>query len=142
MAAIGSAVGLGNLWRFPFQTGEHGGSAFVIVYLVCVAFVAYPILMGELAVGRHGGRSAVGSTTQLAKEAGRSPAWGLTGWVGVTGSFCIFTTYSVIAGQVMAYAAMSLMGEFAGRAAVDAAAIAPLYDGPGHAVLWHTLLWR
>jgi neurotransmitter:Na+ symporter, NSS family len=139
MAAIGSAVGLGNLWRFPFQTGEQGGSAFVIVYLFCITFVAYPILMGELAIGRHGRRSAVGSTTQLAKEAGRSPAWGLAGWVGVTGCFCIFTTYSVIAGQVMAYAAMSSMGEFAGRTAVDAAAITPLYDGPGHALLWHTL---
>ena len=63
MAAIGSAVGLGNLWRFPFQTGQNGGAAFVFIYLICVALVAYPILMAELAVGRHQGLSAVGSAT-------------------------------------------------------------------------------
>ena len=76
MAAIGSAVGLGNLWRFPFQTGENGGSAFVFVYLLCVVFVAFPILMGELAVGRHKGLSAVGSTASSAtgsSAAGSSP---------------------------------------------------------------------
>ncbi len=139
MAAIGSAVGLGNLWRFPFQTGENGGSAFVFVYLICVVFVAYPILMGELSVGRHKGLSAVGSTSQLAKDAGKSGAWGITGWVGVVGAFLILTTYSVIAGQVLAYSTMSFLGEFAGRAASEAAQIAPLYNGPTHAILWHTL---
>ncbi|MCB2113758.1 MAG: sodium-dependent transporter [Parvularculaceae bacterium] len=139
MAAIGSAVGLGNLWRFPFQTGENGGSAFVFVYLLCVVFVAFPILMGELAVGRHKGLSAVGSTAQLAKDAGKSSVWGITGWVGVIGSFLILTTYSVIAGQVLAYSVMSFLGEFAGRAGGDAAAVAPLYGGPVHALGWHTL---
>ena len=60
MAAIGSAVGLGNLLRFPFQAGQNGGSAFVIIYLVCVIVVAYPILIAEYAIGRHKGLSAVG----------------------------------------------------------------------------------
>lgn len=139
MAAIGSAVGLGNLWRFPFQTGENGGSAFVFVYFLCVVFVVFPILMGELAIGRHKGLSAVSSTAQLATDAGHSSAWGIVGWIGVIGSFLILTTYSVIAGQVLAYSAMSFMGEFAGRAASEAASIAPLYDGPVHAIIWHTL---
>lgn len=139
MAAIGSAVGLGNLWRFPFQTGENGGSAFVFVYFLCVVFVVFPILMGELAIGRHKGLSAVSSTAQLATDAGHSSAWGIVGWIGVIGSFLILTTYSVIAGQVLAYSAMSFMGEFAGRAASEAASIAPLYDGPVHVIIWHTL---
>ena len=139
MAAIGSSVGLGNLWRFPFQTGQNGGSAFVLVYLLCVVFVAYPILIGELAVGRHKGLSAVGSTAGLARDSGKSPAWGMTGLVGAFASFLILTTYSVIAGQVMAYSLMSFLGEFAGRSAADAAVIAPLYNGVIHALGWHTL---
>lgn len=139
MAAIGSAVGLGNLWRFPFQTGQHGGSAFVFVYLICVVLVAYPILMGELSVGRHKGLSAIGSTSQLAADAGKSRLWGVAGLVGVIGGFLILTTYSVIAGQVMAYSLMSFLGEFAGRSAADAAQVAPLYDGVTHALAWHSL---
>jgi len=139
MAAIGSAVGLGNLWRFPFQTGQNGGSAFVFVYLLCVIFVAYPILMAELAIGRSKGLSAVGSTSGLARDAGNSAAWGIVGLVGVLGAFLILTTYSVIAGQVMAYSAMSFLGEFAGRTASEAAIVAPLYNGAAHALLWHTL---
>ncbi|WP_425408698.1 sodium-dependent transporter [Hyphococcus sp.] len=139
MAAIGSAVGLGNLWRFPFQTGQNGGSAFVFVYLICVAFIAYPILMGELAIGRHKGLSAVGSTKQLAVDIGKSPGWLVVGLAGVLAAFLVLTTYSVIAGQVMAYSLMSFMGEFAGRSAADAAVATSLYNGPGMALFWHTL---
>lgn len=139
MAAIGSAVGLGNLWRFPFQTGQHGGAAFVIVYLLCVTFVAYPILMGELSVGRHKGLSAVGSTRQLAEDSGRSARWSVVGWAGILAGFTLLTTYSVIAGQVIAYSVMSGMGEFAGRTATDAAQVAPLYAGTTYALLWHTV---
>ena len=71
MASIGAAVGLGNLWRFPFQAGENGGSAFVLVYLLCIALLAFPVLTAELAIGRRGGLSAVGSTARLARDAGR-----------------------------------------------------------------------
>jgi NSS family neurotransmitter:Na+ symporter len=117
MAAIGSAVGLGNLWRFPFQTGQNGGSAFVFVYLLCVILIAFPILVAELSVGRHKGLSAVGSTRNLAVDAGRSPRWAIAGWVGTVAAFLILTTYSVIAGQVMAYSAMSFLGEFSASAA-------------------------
>jgi NSS family neurotransmitter:Na+ symporter len=138
MAAIGSAVGLGNLWRFPFHTGQNGGAAFVFIYLVCVVFVAYPILMGELAVGRHKGLSAVGSTRQLAEDSGKASGWSIVGWVGALAAFAILTTYSVIAGQVIAYSLMSFFGEFAGRAATDAAQAASLYDGNTHALIWHS----
>ncbi|WP_375205965.1 sodium-dependent transporter [Hyphococcus sp.] len=139
MAAIGSSVGLGNLWRFPFQTGQNGGSAFVFIYLLCVVFVAYPILMSELAVGRHKGLSAVGSTRQLALDAGRSKHWGLVGWVGVIAAFGIVATYSVIAGQVAAYSLMAFLGEFAGRDPLAASQATSLYDGPWMALGWHGL---
>jgi len=139
MAAIGSAVGLGNLWRFPFHTGQNGGAAFVIVYFVCVILVAYPILMGELSIGRHKGLSAVGSTRQLALDSGRSGNWSIVGWVGVLAGLAILTTYSIIAGQVLAYSVMTFMGEFAGSAASDAAQATSLYTGATHALSWHTL---
>ncbi|MEZ5894518.1 MAG: sodium-dependent transporter [Parvularculaceae bacterium] len=139
MASIGSAVGLGNLWRFPFQTGQNGGSAFVFVYILCVIFVAYPVLVSELAIGRHKGFSAVGSTRQLAKDIGRSANWGLVGWVGVTAGFLIVSTYSVIAGQVAAYSVMAFMGEFAGRDPLTAASATSLYDGPWMALGWHAM---
>ncbi|MEZ5938494.1 MAG: sodium-dependent transporter [Hyphomonadaceae bacterium] len=139
MAAIGSAVGLGNLWRFPFMTGQYGGSAFVIVYLICVVLVAYPIMMSELALGRHKGLSAIESISELAKDAGKSKNWGVVGIIGVICSGLVLSTYSPVAGQVMAYATMSYMGEFAGRAASEAATVAPLYNGALPAILWHTL---
>ena len=72
MVGIGASVGLGNLWRFPFQAGENGGSAFVLVYLLFIIGIVYPVLIGELAVGRHMGLSAVGSTKEMARAAGRS----------------------------------------------------------------------
>ena len=135
LAAIGSAVGLGNLWRFPFFTGENGGAAFVFVYLICVALIGYPVLMGELAVGRHKGLSAVGSTRQLALDSGASGRWSVVGWIGVLTSFLILTTYSVIAGQIMAFAA----GQFSQSLGVASAAADMWYAGVGHALLWHTV---
>ena len=139
MAAIGSAVGLGNLWRFPFQAGQNGGSAFVIIYLFCVIIVAYPILIAELAIGRHKGLSAIGSTRQLAMDVGKSGNWSVVGWIGVIASFLILTTYSIIAGQVLAYSVMSILGEFAQYASGDTAQTLSLYAGPAHALIWHTL---
>jgi NSS family neurotransmitter:Na+ symporter len=138
MAAIGSAVGLGNLWRFPFQTGSYGGAIFVFVYLMCVIFIAFPVLVAELSVGRHKGLSAVGSTRNLAIDAGRSPRWAIAGWVGMTAGFLILTTYSLIAGQVMAYSAMSFLGEFTEAARAAGGAALPLYDTVSDQILWHT----
>src|SRR5690606_38221040 len=90
----------------------------------------------ELAVGRHKGLSAVGSTRNLAIDAGRSPRWAVAGWAGMIAGFLILTTYSLIAGQVMAYSAMSFLGEFADGGAVSAL---PLYDTVSDRILWHTI---
>ncbi len=136
MAAVGAAVGLGNLWRFPFQTGQNGGSAFVLIYLLCVAFIAYPILVAEISIGRRKGLSAVGSTRELAKDVGASPFWGAIGLIGILASYLVLTTYSVIAGQIMSYGVMSFAGEFANP---DPNAPRSLYSGTGHAIFWHTI---
>lgn len=106
LAAIGSAVGLGNLWRFPYVAGENGGGAFVVFYVVCVLLIGLPVLVAELFIGRRGGMSAVGSVVKIAKAEGRSAWWSLQSWFGMIGAFIILTFYSVIAGWVMAYVVM------------------------------------
>ena len=136
MATIGAAVGLGNLWRFPFQAGENGGSAFVLIYLVSIVIIVYPAMMGELAVGRRKGLSAIGSTREIAKEAGRSPLWGIVGLVGVCATFMILTIYSVIAGRIMAYSVMAFAGAFVEGGAGSQSII---YNGTGQAIAWQTL---
>ena len=98
LAATGSAVGLGNIWKFPYITGENGGGAFVLVYLVCIALIGLPIMMAEILMGKRGRESPVGSVTSLAEEAGAPRAWRLVGWAGVVTGFLILSYYSVIAG--------------------------------------------
>lgn len=134
MASIGAAVGLGNLWRFPFQTGQNGGSAFVLVYILCVVLIAYPIMMGEIAVGRRKRLSAVGSTAGLAADLGRTKAWGAVGFLGLLATYLVMTIYCVIAGQVIAYAAMAFLGNFSG-----AGGALSLYDSPAMSILWQSL---
>ncbi|MEL6362217.1 MAG: sodium-dependent transporter [Pseudomonadota bacterium] len=106
LAAVGSAVGLGNLWRFPYVAGENGGGVFVVFYLLCVVLIGLPVLTAELFIGRRGHMSAVGSVVKIAKSEGRSTLWSLQSWFGMIGSFVILTFYSVIAGWVLAYAIM------------------------------------
>ena len=83
LAAVGAAVGLGNIWKFPFVAGVSGGGAFVLVYLACVVFVAIPILIAELLIGRRGASSPPVAMSTLAGNAGRSKAWRIVGWVRV-----------------------------------------------------------
>ncbi|MEM9495249.1 MAG: sodium-dependent transporter [Pseudomonadota bacterium] len=118
MAAIGSAVGLGNLWRFPYVAGENGGGAFVVFYLICVLLIGLPVLVAELFIGRRGGLSAVGSVVKIAKAEGRSPLWSLQSWFGMLGAFVILTFYSVIAGWVLAYVVM-IGGDLASSVAAN-----------------------
>lgn len=133
---MGVAVGLGNLWRFPFQTGQNGGAAFVIVYLLCVVLIAWPILSAEIAFGRAKRLSAFGSTAALAKDAGRSSSWGIIGLIGATAGFIVLTTYSAVAGQILSFSLMALVGEFADHSPGSAL---PLYDGSALKIFWFSL---
>jgi len=132
MAAIGSAVGLGNLWRFPFQAGENGGGAFVLIYIACVFLIGYPVLIAELAIGRHKGLSAVGSARNLAVDAGRSPNWQIVGWFGLGAAVLVLPSYAMISGQIMAYCVMGFMGD------LGDSNVTPLYDGVVSSLLWFT----
>ena len=82
MAATGSAVGLGNIWKFPYITGENGGGAFVLVYLLCIALIGIPIMMSEIMLGRRGRQSPINTMATLAAEAGRPKIWSMLGWFG------------------------------------------------------------
>ncbi|MGJ3232258.1 MAG: sodium-dependent transporter [Oceanicaulis sp.] len=139
MAAIGSSVGLGNFWRFPYTAGENGGAAFVLVYLLCVVLIAFPILLAELSVGRHARASAVGSTRKMAFDAGASELWSIAGWVGMAGGVLILCFYSVVAGWVAAYVFQMIQGAFVG---MDAATVATQFDAlvtdTNTVIAWHS----
>lgn len=112
LAAAGSAVGLGNIWKFPYITGNNGGGAFVLVYLLCITLVGLPIMMAELMIGRHTRRDAVGAFISLA---GRRSPWQLAGWTSVIAAFVILSYYSVVAGWTLDYVLRSIQGAFAGQ---------------------------
>jgi neurotransmitter:Na+ symporter, NSS family len=140
LAATGSAVGLGNVWKFPYITGENGGGAFVIVYLLCIALVGVPIMMAEIMLGRRGRQSPINTMTMLSKEEEVNRAWSLIGWSGVLAGFFILSYYSVIAGWALAYVVRAGSGSFSG---VDVAGIEEIFKGlvgdPERLLAWHTL---
>lgn len=140
LAAIGSAVGLGNIWKFPYVTGMNGGGAFVLVYVGCVILVVIPILFGELLIGRRGGQSPANSMAALARDEGRHPSWEILGWLGIVAAFLILTFYSVIAGWSLAYVFKTVRGTFEGIDALGASAIFDdLLAEPFSLSLWHGL---
>ena len=117
LAAAGSAVGLGNIWKFPYIAGENGGGAFVLIYLVCIAAVGIPIMLSEVLMGRQGRSSPIHTMRKLAKAAGRSERWSILGWMGVLAGFLILSYYAVIAGWAVNYIWMSGSGTFDGASA-------------------------
>ena len=119
MASVGFAVGLGNIWRFPYVAGENGGSAFVIIYLLCAFIIGVPVLMAEVLIGRRGDAAPPLAMAKVARRSGRSPRWGLVGAMGLLAAFSIVIVYSVVAGWVLWYLFRALGSGFAG---VDAGA--------------------
>ncbi len=114
MASVGFAVGLGNIWRFPYVTGENGGSAFVVIYLLCAFAIGVPCLIAELMIGRRGQSSPPASMASLAIESQRSPAWLVVGGMGVFTAFSIAITYAVVVGWVLSYLFKAAATGFAG----------------------------
>jgi len=140
LAATGSAVGLGNIWKFPYITGENGGGAFVIVYLLCIACIGLPLMMAEVMIGRRGRQNPVNTLKSLAKEENKHPAWSYLGWLGLTAGFIILSYYSVIAGQAIAYVFRSFAGVFEGVTAAGAHNIyITLTSDPERLLAWHTV---
>jgi NSS family neurotransmitter:Na+ symporter len=140
LAATGSAVGLGNIWKFPYITGENGGGAFVIVYLICIAAVGIPVMMAEILLGRRGRQSPINTMRTLADEEGKPHIWRYLGWMGVVAGFLILSYYSVIAGWALAYVFRSASGMFEGATPDGVESIfVNLISSPESLLAWHTL---
>ena len=101
MAAIGSSIGLGNIWKFPYELGEHGGGTFLLVYILCVLLVAFPLVMAELMIGRMGRGSPVQAIQRIAEKQHLSSLWAAIGWLGVLTSFLVFSYYSVVGSWIL-----------------------------------------
>jgi NSS family neurotransmitter:Na+ symporter len=140
LAATGSAVGLGNIWKFPYITGENGGGAFVLIYLMCIAVVGIPIMMAEVMIGRRGGRSPVNSLRLIAERDGLKPVWRMIGAVGVLAGFLILSFYSVIGGWAVSYVGTAATGQLTGQSAEAIGAIfSGLLADPITLLLWHSV---
>ncbi|SMF95748.1 neurotransmitter:Na+ symporter, NSS family [Methylomagnum ishizawai] len=140
LAASGSAIGLGNIWKFPYLAGDNGGGAFVIVYLLCVVAIGIPLMIAETMIGRRGRQSPINTMLTLAEEAKASRHWHYAGWLGVAAGFLILSYYSVIAGWSMAYI-LKVGGGFLANADAQTvqAAFLDLKAAPDIQAIWHTV---
>jgi NSS family neurotransmitter:Na+ symporter len=129
LAAVGSAVGLGNVWKFPYITGMHGGGAFVLVYLGCIALVGLPILMAEMVVGRRSQAGPVGAFRSLAAPDRGGKLWSIWGYFAILTGFLLLSFYSVVGGWTVAYALKSVFGQFASGTPSEIKAMFGAYSG-------------
>ncbi|MFM9968910.1 MAG: sodium-dependent transporter [Burkholderiales bacterium] len=109
LATVGSAVGIGSIWKFPYEVGANGGSAFVLLYVLGLVFIVIPLMLAEFAIGRRGGGDTVTSIANVAAHHGAMRHWAWAGWVGVITGFLILSFYSVIGGWTIAYATDTLL---------------------------------
>ena len=140
MAATGSAVGLGNIWKFPYVAGSNGGGAFVLVYLFCILLIGVPVMMAEVMIGRRGRQSPINSVRDVVFESGADARWRHVGWVGVSAGMLILSFYAVIAGWALSYIFAMASGELVGvNGDSAAAAFAGLLADPGRLIFWQSV---
>lgn len=140
LAATGSAVGLGNIWRFTYVTSDNGGGAFVLIYLGCILLIGLPVMLSEIVIGRRGRMSPINSIAHLARDAGASRKWAGIGWMGVTAGFLILSFYSVVAGWTLHYGWLYLKELFGAPGITDpSATFEGLLGRPGEMTFWHGL---
>ncbi|HHB91804.1 MAG TPA: sodium-dependent transporter [Thioploca sp.] len=147
LAATGSAVGLGNIWKFPYMAGQYGGGAFVIAYLLCIIILCLPVMMAEVMLGKRGRCSPINTMRNLVRETSQSKLWVLLGWSGALAGFLILSYYSVIAGWAMAYVPTLATGTFTEINNIPASEINDFVDSifnslienPIELISWHTV---
>jgi NSS family neurotransmitter:Na+ symporter len=139
-AAVGSAVGISNVWKFTYVAGENGGGAFVLVYVCAIAFVALPALIAEFLIGRRGGASVVKTMDELRDRDGISPLWRYYGQMAAIGAFIALSFYSVIAGWTLDYFFHAVTKGYAGITAKQtAASLGELMQSPGRMIVSQVL---
>ena len=140
LATTGAAVGLGNIWKFPYMAGDNGGSAFVLVYLLCVLLIGLPLMLAEMLIGRRGQQNPVSTLKTLAKEANASPFWQLVGWGGAVTLLLTLSFYSVVAGWTVAYLFRAWGGLFNGLNAAQVGALWQQFlNDPYQLLVWHAV---
>jgi len=140
LASVGAAVGLGNIWKFPYTLGNSGGSAFVLIYVLAIVLIATPIMLSEMIIGRRSGKSAPEAMKSLAIEGGHSARWSLVGWMGLFALLLVLSFYSVIAGWSMAYLLKTLVGGLMGLTAERAgSSFGAFLQQPLTLTFWHLL---
>ena len=140
LAATGSAVGLGNIWKFPYITGENGGGAFVLIYILCVLFIGIPIMLAEVYLGKRGRLNPIASIKYISEKENRSKNWRIIGLIGILAGILILSYYSVIAGWTMAYATRAAFGVINNIDAVGARLMFnDFVSDPERLLAWHTI---
>ena len=137
LATAGSAVGLGNIWRFPYMTGENGGAAFIIIYILCVIVLGIPCMIGEFIIGRHGASNTARAYTRLAK----GTRWKWIGYLEVLTGFLITGYYAVVSGWCLNYIYAALMGELKGDPAFITAYFEAFSNDPIRPVVWTIIIF-
>lgn len=139
-AAAGSAIGLGNIWKFPYMVGENGGGAFVLVYLICVLLIGLPVMMSETIVGKYSHGNAIDAISKTAKRSNASQWWKGTAVLSMVVIFVILSFYSVIAGWAVDYTYNFAIGEFSGKNADQVGKFfGDLLADPQRLIIWHSV---
>ena len=136
LATAGSAVGLGNVWRFPYMTGENGGAVFILIYVVCVLLLGIPCMISEFIIGRHG---QANTARAFRKLSGRSP-WAAIGYMGVLTGFLITGYYAVVAGWCLQYIWASLIGQMQGDPEYFKTYFAEFSGDPVKPIFWTVII--
>ena len=136
LAATGSAVGLGNIWGFPYKAGTNGGGAFVLIYLGCILIIGIPIMISEIILGRRSGNSPINAMRFIAIESNRSSSWQIVGWSGIFAGILILSFYSVIAGICLNYIFISATSS---GAISSPEQFSNIISSPVNLILWHTV---
>ena len=136
LAATGSAVGLGNIWGFPYKAGTNGGGAFVLIYLGCILIIGIPIMISEIIIGRKAGNSPINAMKNVALESKSSSSWQIVGWSGIFAGILILSFYSVIAGICLNYIFISATSSSA-LSSTDQ--FSNVISSPVNLIFWHTL---
>lgn len=140
LASAGAAIGLGNIWKFPYMVGENGGGAFVLIYLLCIALISLPLMVAETVVGRYAQRNPFDAIRLVANESRIGQGWTLMATIGMLSLFLIFSFFSVVGGWSFAYAINTFSGDFSGKTVAEVgAAFGGFLAQPTTLIAWHSI---
>ena len=136
LAATGSAVGLGNIWGFPYKAGTNGGGAFVLIYLMCILMIGVPIMISEIIIGRRAGNSPINAMKRTALDSNSTSLWKFVGWSGITAGILILSFYSVIAGICLNYI---FIAAFSDGVLSSSEQFGAVIESPSNLLFWHSI---